>query len=316
MLTLKCSFAQTVYTIPGATLQPQWVFPIWFEDGDGKRDTLLYGLDTLANSDNNFFNVSDTIFGERYTLRDTNKLCFAAGGNITIDSSDSSKYKLIRYNTLNYSTTFEYHPLFGWYFFALNVKLPLKIIFDVNTFTGANTPFAISSSPLANNQKKGQMLVGCTNLGPLEHYYSNVLSCSMWDAILVTDMPYNFQYSWGCTTNDTLIIDRRNSLTSPKTNISMGFTFENWLGVPYGTDIIEKDINQGFTVSNVNDKIVIKTTLKGNKVFNLFSLFGELKIKQNFNSEEIEISSANLATGCYIVRINNEKNTFSKKLII
>ncbi|MFN0276654.1 MAG: hypothetical protein ACKVPJ_12985 [Chitinophagales bacterium] len=51
--------AQT-YTIPGATEQPAWVFPLWFEDALGNKDTLYFGYDPEAVD----FGIpsSDTIF--------------------------------------------------------------------------------------------------------------------------------------------------------------------------------------------------------------------------------------------------------------
>lgn len=51
--------AQT-YTVPGAQQQPAWVFPLWFEDGSGAKDTLYFCYDANAKSVLPY----DTIFGE------------------------------------------------------------------------------------------------------------------------------------------------------------------------------------------------------------------------------------------------------------
>jgi len=46
----KKSTGQPVYSIPWAVQQPQWVFPIWFEDATGAKDTIYFGIDaTSAN---------------------------------------------------------------------------------------------------------------------------------------------------------------------------------------------------------------------------------------------------------------------------
>jgi hypothetical protein len=44
----KKSNAQPVYTIPWAVQQPQWVFPIWFEDATGAKDTIYFGIDSFS----------------------------------------------------------------------------------------------------------------------------------------------------------------------------------------------------------------------------------------------------------------------------
>jgi hypothetical protein len=53
---LQISLAQT-YLVPGAQIQPAWVMPLWFENGDGQRDTLYFCYDDSAGY------PSDTLFG-------------------------------------------------------------------------------------------------------------------------------------------------------------------------------------------------------------------------------------------------------------
>lgn len=57
------STAQQVYTIPWAVQQPQWVFPIWFEDATGAKDTIYFGIDATST------NVTD--LGYRHYSVDT-----------------------------------------------------------------------------------------------------------------------------------------------------------------------------------------------------------------------------------------------------
>jgi len=72
-ITSLCAFAQT-YTIPGATQQPAWVFPIYFEEGTGLKDTIYLGYDPNASPIHGPFPGSiDTVFGEDYELIDTSK---------------------------------------------------------------------------------------------------------------------------------------------------------------------------------------------------------------------------------------------------
>jgi hypothetical protein len=53
-----------VYTIPWAQVQPDWVFPLWFENGDGQKDTIYIGYDENAHGYLLQENNPDTIFGE------------------------------------------------------------------------------------------------------------------------------------------------------------------------------------------------------------------------------------------------------------
>ena len=50
--------AQT-YTIPFAEKQPAWIFPLWFTNGDGQKDTIYLAYDPEASEF-----VIDTVFGE------------------------------------------------------------------------------------------------------------------------------------------------------------------------------------------------------------------------------------------------------------
>ncbi len=61
-------FSQT-YTIPGATEQPAWVFPLWFEDALGNKDTLYFGYDPYAIDF--VWPQSDSVFAETFLTIDT-----------------------------------------------------------------------------------------------------------------------------------------------------------------------------------------------------------------------------------------------------
>ncbi|MBA3647531.1 MAG: T9SS type A sorting domain-containing protein [Chitinophagales bacterium] len=52
-----------VYAVPDAQIQPAWVFPFWFEDGDGFKDTIYYCYQPGADNFD-YGNGRDTIYGE------------------------------------------------------------------------------------------------------------------------------------------------------------------------------------------------------------------------------------------------------------
>ena len=73
-------------TIPGAQEQPAWVFPIYFEEGGGQKDTIYLGYD--PNAEDLGAGGNDTIYGERRFKMDTSKfnVCWSGcdGWNDTI----------------------------------------------------------------------------------------------------------------------------------------------------------------------------------------------------------------------------------------
>lgn len=63
-----CSVSAQTYLVPGAQVQPAWVFPLWFEDGSGDKDTLYFCYDPSSNDQ---YPSGDTIFGEKLVSTDS-----------------------------------------------------------------------------------------------------------------------------------------------------------------------------------------------------------------------------------------------------
>lgn len=61
--------AQPIYTIPWAEQQPHWIFPIWFEDASGDKDTIYFALDLQSGT---IIGI-DSLFGLRRVTIDTNE---------------------------------------------------------------------------------------------------------------------------------------------------------------------------------------------------------------------------------------------------
>ena len=66
----EASFAQPIYTIPWATYQPKFVFPVYFEEASGMRDTVYFCYDSTAHLSNHGF--IDSSFGQKPIYVDTN----------------------------------------------------------------------------------------------------------------------------------------------------------------------------------------------------------------------------------------------------
>ena len=74
VISVLSNNAQPIYQIPWAQQQPKFVFPIYFEDGTGEKDTLYLGYDSLANGYSiNTQPNHDTVFGVRNIIINQNK---------------------------------------------------------------------------------------------------------------------------------------------------------------------------------------------------------------------------------------------------
>lgn len=117
--------AQT-YTIPGATEQPAWVFPLWFEDALGNKDTLYFGYDPEAQ---NFdWPQSDSIFGENLENIDTAQFnCYWESGFPIPEA-----LKIIVWNDLQFGSVISFYKT--WY-------PPLTLRWDKSLFYSDVLPF-------------------------------------------------------------------------------------------------------------------------------------------------------------------------------
>jgi hypothetical protein len=83
LMSTTITSAQT-YTVPWAQVQPAWVFPLWFEDGSGDRDTLYFCYDSGASDS---FPNTDTMLGEKVVLVDSSKFWTGLWSYNGLDSS-------------------------------------------------------------------------------------------------------------------------------------------------------------------------------------------------------------------------------------
>ena len=128
--------ALTQDTIPGASKQPAWVFPLYFQEGTGQRDTLFLGY----AEDASYFYVVDTKYGEIETPIDTTKFNVKWGGswycapNKLCDSA-------LKVNVGDASGGAGCpNCIIGGTFSFLNGFLPLKIWWNPNLFYSDSLP--------------------------------------------------------------------------------------------------------------------------------------------------------------------------------
>ena len=122
-ITANNLYAQTKYPVPGAQVQPQWVFPIWFEDGNGDRDTVYFCYDPDA-TDHGPNSPFDTLFGEYYIQKDSSRFWAGSGSVIHQRALNAEVFK-------NSGTCIVFHK--GVY--------PLKMYWDVSLLNSPGLPY-------------------------------------------------------------------------------------------------------------------------------------------------------------------------------
>ncbi|MBK6730214.1 MAG: T9SS type A sorting domain-containing protein [Bacteroidetes bacterium] len=144
LFALEILHAQT-YTIPGATEQPAWVFPLWFEDGTGAKDTIYFGYD--INAKNGSVDVEDIIYGEGFIILDTS-LFFICWGFPYSDTLGIKIQVFKDISIMNYITFYK-------------AQFPVKIKWDDNLFYNAIIPY-----PDNGDLPRAWALFGCHDYSP------------------------------------------------------------------------------------------------------------------------------------------------------
>lgn len=271
-----------IYEIPNAEEQPAWVFPLWFEDATGARDTLFFGYD--PNAENFGYPQSDTIFGEKLIPSDTSKFMAYWEQGLTIDEI----FKVVIWKDFYPSTIF-----------FKKAKLPLKVTWDNNLFYSENLPFP-NNSPLPN----AWGLVHCALVG--------FEGCQIIeeDAIVITDTPdYDV---WGTFITDSLWFD-----SGEYEYFANYLDFEVLeYGYAHGWMVIENEINKYSNLSPNPSSEYINLNLESYFGGSILILDFSGKIIQKYSditSNVIDIRD--LPTGIYFLSFNKDNIQLTQKFI-
>src|SRR5690606_36349660 len=99
-------------------------------------------------------------------------------------------------------------------------------------------------------------------------------------------------------------------------SINLSKTFQFGQIIIYGDLItnIQENIANNFNVYSYNKNLVVKTTLLENYNIRIYNLSGqEVMLKNAQGNQDIPLT---LATGMYIVNINNGKESFNQKVVV
>ncbi|MBL4652245.1 MAG: T9SS type A sorting domain-containing protein [Flavobacteriales bacterium] len=268
-------------TIPWATQQPAWVFPIYFENGNQEKDTVYLAYD--VNSYIPYPWPSDTIYGEKWINVDTSMFRANLGelGDSAIKASVSGEAGIIIGSIEVY-----------------RVVLPLIIRWDVSLFRDSSLPFpAHGSAPYA----EALVYFGGSVLhaGP----ESNV--CSPGDRLFITDTV--FQALAGCQREDSaFFIDYLNFGINDFTT-SFEFHITEW-GVSGVMGIKEESIKKEykFSPNPTTGNVHLSGNLLSYEDIMLYNAYGVLIYQLPKGTSEIELER--YPPGVYYVHLVNHDN--------
>lgn len=275
--TITCS-AQ-IYEIPNADEQPAWVFPLWFEDANGTKDSIYIAYDEEAVD----YGIStDVVFGEDLQEIDTDTFNVTWGFLIGDEG-----LKVLVWKTITNPEIITF----------INAKLPLKITWDNNLFYSTELPFS-NNFPLPT-------MWGSVHCG--ENYFEGCQE-TLEGVIIITDTP-DYDY-WSDFATDSLWF---NSEEYTYFANYLDFKLLQYGEVQWGEvkpNIPSVEVVPSITNSFVNVHAGPMLSIS------LVDLSGNLvKIIDLNNSTDCTISIADLLPGLYFLIINGHSFSYSTKII-
>ena len=284
------SVAQISYPIGVATIQPEWVFPLFLEDAHGQRDTIYFGYDHSASPGQS---QQDFQFGEFNYFIDSITMI---GGSMHPFPDSIQKVLILSDSALLVQGI-------QWPFSIYNVYLPLIIRYDKSTLYSNAIPFS-DQTPLPRAQ-------GILNW----YYFPNYIDCGF-DQVIITDTLTNIP-SGGCQKQDSLIIEN-SSGNSSKENIFFTFGISPWIGyVPLGLND-QNSFKKSIVFPNpAVDQITLRLS-DGDYEYEIYNLLGR-KMNPNTHSSkrsEIQIDISEWNGGIYFIRVYDGNLSFQNYFII
>ena len=270
-------------TIPWATQQPEWIFPIYFENGNQEVDTVYIAYD--FNSSNIQGIQSDSIYGEEWITVDTSKFhaYFTKCCNPFADT-------VIKVNVSNAED-----ELSGTISLE-NIILPLVMKWDVSLFRSNALPF-----PQHGSAPRAEAIV---------HYVGSVLYigpdgslCSPIDPLFITDSVY--LYVDGCLREDTALFFDYLNLSPNSLTSSIEISIREW-GVYTAIDIENQTKSDYFYPNPTKNYLNVGNS---NKVAYVYDTFGRSLLEQKIDVDgRLNVSS--LPTGIYFIQIGEDVKKF------
>lgn len=284
LIFLSLNVQSQSYTVPNAAIQPQWVMPLWFTNGDGQKDTLYFCYDVESVS-NGYSDDIDSLLGEKIIKVDAQKF---NGTFEAVGINDSLLNKV----DVNYDLSFAEITIF-----FENVIFPLRLNWDRNVFYSDSLQYP-SLYPAPNAE--GRLWFD---------FPTEVDACSFSAPIIMTDSVLNPTFT--CYLSDSIIFT--GSGISP-----FQFSVHAWKGTYVGLDQNYSSKAFGVIPNPVSNEALINIpTISGSIVFNLYNALGIQICNQNLCEIQTNLNVSNVPNGIYYYTISkDQKISICNKLIV
>jgi len=273
---------------------PQWLFPIWFEDANGDRDTVYIGYDPDANLISGVF---DEEF-EDYVWVDTSKF------NVLVNSGSPSPYtgdynvdsgKIIEVASSGYSS-FDIDFIKG--------QMPITMYWDMSLFYSNDLPYPdISPYPKA---------AGFVYCGAGEPGYVNCPSAFDDDPLSMVDS-VNINYEFPITSPHVFEGSGVPPFNEPEEVLSsfvidiLQYQLPTLVQVNFMNIIVAPNPFEDFLNIKIKEKI---TSVE------IYNHTGQIvQEEQQINSENYILVTTKLVRGFYILRIHTTNSTYLLPII-
>ncbi|MCY7409046.1 MAG: T9SS type A sorting domain-containing protein [Chitinophagales bacterium] len=278
---VQFSAAQT-YTVPGAQVQPAWVFPLWFEDGSGAKDTLYFCYDSTAKSVLPY----DTILGEVQTIIDTSEFTVYYGCSFNFSTFLIRQSYVTDSNSLGESVC------------VWHAYLPLKIKWDRNLFYIDSLPYPDQGpAPRAKGGFYFDIPMICIDPG---------IDC--FGTILMTDTII----SASCYATDSIVLGGNGFST-------FWFGITAWDGMEWLLGVIEGAETQNdwqVYPTLISSSFHIKNNGPPVSSYCVYDLWGRMVKRGEINTfDKVTVETQDWSSGLFLLVISNQHRESSFKLL-
>lgn len=294
------SSGQTIYSVPFAYTQPKFVFPLYFEEGSGMRDTLYFCYD--PNSVDGQLAPQDSIFGQKLIPIDTLKFyaCFLSDNFCNLAPAQcDSQYKLAIGPAMNGR-----FPSVNEVILRNGVQ-PVKISWDSSILYSDSLPFQNSGLiPRA----QGRISVNVTT--PFIQISENG---SIFPSIV--PFPYLISDTGGLGFKDSCVIFTFNgSGQEPVEEIGITLWFEQWTGIATNVSVEQSEFPFSVFPNPFVDHITVSIpSMDKINSISIFNINGKQIMEKIFTPKDNILKlELELMPGLYFMKIEGLYKTYCK----
>ena len=285
-------FSQTTYTIPWAVQQPKFVFPIYFEEGGGQRDTLYLGYDPNASLFS--FNISDSIFGVIKRPLDTNMFYVKWDASQVHCGNNILCTEGFKANVCSTYSPF-YFPSVNTIYCNKGI-LPLKISWDKSTFYTDSLPFP---NQVPYPSAWARIIYGFPFCLARENYVDvfdigGFVTASDTNGIV----------------RDSITFYRPDGQLQSVNSGYLGFQIESWNSP---TEIRNYEVNKYFNISSFENQIQVYS-IEEDIMVKIYDLFGREYLSREIRKCEA-VTLPIFKTNVYILVLHNSHFQITRKII-